>query len=150
MPALGQESAPTYHNPTGSFVIRPELRITVADDHTSVGIGAGVGYAVITGVLPGARGMVIIDDGQVGGELGLNLTLTPPLDFYLVPFAYGELGRRFDSFGGAWIYAGGGGLYIGEPASPLGLQLGWIFRRYVYEDIELDGSGLFVALTIRI
>ncbi len=149
MPVLAQESEPRYHNPTGSLVIRPELRITVANDRTVVGIGAGVGYAVITGVLPGARGMVIIDDGSIGGEVGLNLTLTPPLDFYLVPFAYGEVGRRFDSFGGAWMLAGGGGLYIGEPASPLGLQLGWIFRRYFYEDIGIDGSGLFVALTIR-
>jgi hypothetical protein len=149
MPALGQAVTPRYHNPTGSLVIKPELRVTVGGDRTVVGIGVGVGYAVITGVLPGVRGMVIIDD-EVGGELGLTLTLTPPLDFYLVPFAYGEVGRRFDGLGSAWLYAGGGGLYVGEPASSLGLQAGWIFRRYVYESVEIDGSGLLVALSIRL
>lgn len=151
--ALGAMPAPAraqhYHNPRGSFVLRPELALGFSEERTVVGLGAGFGYAVLTGVLPGLRGMVLIDDGELGGELGLTLTLTPPLDFYLVPYGYGELGRRWDSYGGAWMYAGGGGVFLGEPASPLGVQVGWIFRRFVYADFELDGSGPMIALSIR-
>lgn len=147
--SASSEPPRSYHNPRGALVISPSFGVAVGSQTTAVAVGVGVGYAVLTGVLPGLRGVMIFGDG-VAGELATNLTLTPPLDFYLVPFLYGELGRRFDEAGGAWLYAGGGGLYVGEPAAPFGVQVGWIFRRYVYEAVELDGSGLMVGLTLRL
>jgi hypothetical protein len=147
--SVSSEPPKSYHNPRGSFVLSPAFGVAVGSQTTAVAVGVGVGYAVLTGVLPGLRGVMIFGDG-VAAELSTNLTLTPPLDFYLVPFLYGELGRRFDEAGGAWLYAGGGGLYVGEPAAPFGVQVGWIFRRYVYDAVELDGSGLMVGLTLRL
>jgi hypothetical protein len=111
-----------------------------------VAFGAQVGYAVLTGVMPGIRGLIITGDG-VAGELAASLTLTPPLALYLVPFAVAEVGRRFDDQG-AWLYGAGLGAYLGEPESRIGLQAGWMFRRLVYETVSVDASGPIIALVI--
>jgi len=125
------------------------LGIGVGSTQTTVAVGAGVGYAVITGVLPGVRGTVIINEDRVAGELATTLTLTPPITFFVTPFAYGELGRRFD-ISGAWMVAGGPGVYVGDPRDTFVLQVGWIFRRYFFEnDLELDGSGPLVSIAVR-
>lgn len=147
-----QSSAPEepqkYRNPQGSLVVGGAVGIAVGDGKTAVAIGLSVGYAVFTGVLPTLRGVLIIDQ-KVGGELAATLTLTPPLSFVLVPFAHGEVGRRWDGFGEAWLYGGGGGVMLGDPASKLGVQLGWVFRRYAYEKVSVDGSGPLIAISIR-
>lgn len=147
-----QSSAPEepqkYRNPQGSLVVGGAVGIAVGDGKTAVAIGLSVGYAVFTGVLPALRGVLIIDQ-KVGGELAATLTLTPPLSFVLVPFAHGEVGRRWDGFGEAWLYGGGGGVMLGDPASKLGVQLGWVFRRYAYEKVSVDGSGPLIAISIR-
>lgn len=147
-----QSSAPEepqkYRNPQGSLVVGGAVGIAVGDGKTAVAIGLSVGYAVFTGVLPALRGVLIIDQ-KVGGELAATLTLTPPLSFVLVPFAHGEVGRRWDGFGEAWLYGGGGGVMLGDPASKLGVELGWVFRRYAYEKVSVDGSGPLIAISIR-
>lgn len=141
------EEPSRYRNPQGSIQVTGAIGVSVGSEQTLVAIGAGVGYAVVTGVVPGIRGVIIAGDG-IGAELAGTLTLTPPLATYLVPFLVGEAGRRFDEFGGAWLYGGGGGLYVGEPASGLGLQVGWMFRRLVYEDVTLDASGPIISISI--
>lgn len=141
------EEAPAYHNPRGAIVANLLVGVAVGGNSTQVAFGAGVGYAVLTGVLPGLRGMMIVGD-SVAGEVAATLTLTPPLSFFLVPFAYGEVGRRFDALG-AWMLAGGPGLYVGDPRDTIVLQGGWIFRRYFYENVGLDGSGPLISLSIK-
>ncbi len=142
------EEPQKYRNPQGSLVIGGAVGVAVGDGKTAVAIGVSVGYAVFTGVLPALRGVLIIDQ-KIGGEVAATLTLTPPLSFVLVPFAHGEVGRRWDGFGEAWLYGGGGGVMLGDPASKLGVELGWVFRRYAYEKVSVDGSGPLIALSIR-
>jgi len=141
------DSPGAYHNPRGSIVGTLIVGVDVGGVSTRVGVGAGVGYAVLTGVLPGVRGVLIFGD-EMAGELGATLTLSPPITFFLTPFAYGEVGRRFDS-SGAWIVAGGPGLYVGDPRDTFVLQAGWIFRRYLYEVGGVDGSGPLLALNVK-
>jgi hypothetical protein len=141
------EADPPYRNPQGSVQVTGAGSISVGSESTSIAIGVGVGYAVVTGVVPGVRVVVISNDG-LGAELAGTLTLTPPLSLYLVPFVVGEAGRRFLPGGGAWLYGGGGGVYIGEPESRVGLQLGWIFRRLVFENESFDSSGPIITISI--
>lgn len=147
-PAEGPEEPAKYRNPRGSLVVGGAVGIAVGDGKTAVAIGLSVGYAVFTGVLPALRGVLIIDQ-KVGGEVAATLTLTPPLSLVLVPFAHGEVGRRWDGFGEAWLYGGGGGVMLGDPASKLGVELGWVFRRYAYEKVNVDGSGPLIAISLR-
>jgi len=108
--------------------------------------GVSVGYAVVTGVVPGVRGVVIAGEG-IGGEVALMVTLTPPLSWPLVPFVIGEGGYRWDRDFRGWIYGGGGGFYIGGPSRRFGLQVGWIFRRYAIEGFRtVDSSGPIIGV----
>jgi hypothetical protein len=141
---------PQYRNPQGSVVAGATIFAGFGGGRDAVvGVGASVGYAVFTGVLPSVRGLVLVG-GEVGAELALNLTLTPPISYFLVPFLVGEGGRRFHPQEFGWIYGVGGGLYIGEPESRLGLQVGWMWRRIDNGETSLDGSGPIVALSIRL
>lgn len=138
------EDAPPYRNRRGSVVVLASAGIAIGSESTSVAIGAGVGYALVTGVLPSVRAVLIFGDGTAG-ELSLDLTLTPPIAAPLVPFVQGEMGRRFDGAGGAWILAVGGGVYLGDPRSTLNIALGYAYRRYLYENVSLNGSGPILA-----
>ncbi|MCC7386011.1 MAG: hypothetical protein IT384_29455 [Deltaproteobacteria bacterium] len=138
------EDAPPYRNRRGSVVVLASAGIAIGGESTAVAIGAGVGYALVTGVLPSVRALLIFGDGTAG-ELSLDLTLTPPIAAPLVPFVQGEVGRRFDGAGGAWILAVGGGVYLGDPRSTLNIALGYAYRRYLYENASLNGSGPILA-----
>jgi hypothetical protein len=135
------EPPPAYRNPSGSWIVGGALGVATGGAGTVFGFGVSVGYAVITGVVPGVRGVLIAGRG-IGGELAATLTLTPPLDWPIVPFAAGEGGHRWDRDGRGWIYGGGGGVYLGAPSRSFGLQLGWMFRRYAVEGgATVDASG---------
>jgi hypothetical protein len=142
--------ASPYRNPQGSITFNGFIGAAVSSSGSRYGIGAGVGYAVLTGVLPGLRALVIAGDG-IGAELAATLTLTPPLASSITPFAIGEAGRRFDPIGQAWLYGAGAGIYIGEPAAAFGFQIGYMFRRIVYADPigSLDASGPIIAISLR-
>lgn len=139
-----------YRNPAGSVQISGAVSVAVGNEQTVFGLGIGVGYAVITGVVPGFRALLLVGGDEVAGELATTLTLTPPLATYLVPFVLGEVGRRFDGLGGAWLFGAGGGVYLGEPQAGFGLQLGWIFRKYVYESGSISGNGPIIAVSISL
>lgn len=132
-PAFAQDDG-IYRNPSGSISLNAVGGVAVGD-RTSIILGAGVGYAVLTGVLPGVRGLLIAGNG-VGGELATTLTLTPPIPGSFTPFVVGELGRRWDPDVAAWMAGVGGGVYLGEPASSVNLQLGYIHRWFF-----LPGGG---------
>ncbi len=131
----------------GAMLVSLGLGLEVGNQRTRVAASASFGYAVLDGVVPGLRGMVMPSD-PVAGELAPNLFLTIPVDFPVLPFLYGEAGRRFDGSGGAWLLGGGGGLQFGYPRSPFGVQAGWLFRRYFYSNVSVDGSGLLLAATV--
>ena len=131
----------------GSMLVSLGLGVEIGNQRTRAAASASFGYAVLDGMVPGLRGMVVFSD-PAAGELAPNLFLTIPVDFPVLPFAYGEAGRRFDGAGGAWLLGGGGGLQFGYPRSPFGFQVGWLFRRYFYTDVSVDGSGLLLAATI--
>jgi hypothetical protein len=144
---LESSQAPVYRNPQKSINLGLIAGAAVGGGQAQFVIGANVGYAVLTGVVPGVRAVMIAGNG-VAGELGLTVTLTPPITTSFTPFAIGEVGRRFDDLGG-WIYGAGGGLYLGEPAAQFAFQLGWMFRRIVYSDHGVDASGPIVAFSAR-
>lgn len=142
--------APTaYRNPQGSIALSAILfgSFGSGGESTFV-IGVGVGYAVVTGVVPGVRGALVAGGGSIGGDLAATLTLTPPVSWYITPFAVGEVGRRFDDTGG-WLYGAGGGIYIGEPSNTIALQVGWIFRRIVYPSRTFDANYPIIAISAR-
>ncbi len=135
-------------NEQGQLIVSAYLGAVVGQK-SGIAVGAGVGYAVFGGVVPGVRGVVIASDG-IGGEVAATLTLSAPFDFYLIPFLIGEVGGRFDPIGQGLLYGGGGGVYIGNPNSTFGLQLGWMFRRIDYGDIgSADASGPIISLSLR-
>lgn len=141
------EERPRLRNPSGAIALSAVLGVGVGD-RTSFVAGVGVGYAVVTGVLPGIRGLLIADDG-VGGELATTLTLTPPFGGSLTPFVVGETGRRFVPGFAAWFYGVGGGLYLGEPAASVNLQLGYIHRWFVLPSGVTGVGSPIVGVSIR-
>jgi hypothetical protein len=144
---VGDEPIPERRNPAGAWIVGGTIGVAVGDGGTAFVFGASVGYAVFTGVVPGLRGVVVAGRG-IGGELAGTLTLTPPFSWPILPFAIAEGGHRWDPDGRGWIYGGGGGIYIGSPASRFGLQLGWIFRRYAIEDRpDVDASGPIIGVS---
>ncbi|MFO0726198.1 MAG: hypothetical protein U1E65_20610 [Myxococcota bacterium] len=148
--ASADEDPPRYRNPQGSLVLGGGIGIAVGDGKTTVAVGLSAGYAVFTGVVPALRGTVIFAE-KMGGELAATLTLTPPINFFIVPALHGEVGRRWDGFGQAWLYGGGPAVYLGEADSALGLEVGWVFRRYSYDaGVAVDGSGPLISLSVRL
>jgi hypothetical protein len=144
---IAGEPAPEYRNPSGAWIVGGTIGVAVGGAGTAFVFGASVGYAVFTGVVPGVRGVVIAGRG-IGGELAATLTLTPPFSSPILPFALAEGGHRWDPDFRGWIFGGGGGIYVGSPASRFGLQLGWIFRRYAIEDgPDVDASGPIIGVS---
>ena len=152
----GKEKLPKYRNPQGHVQFGATLGIGGAfGGQRAFGGGVGIGYAVLTGVLPGVRGLLIAG-GDIGGELAATLTLTPPFESYLTPFAFGEIGGRFEPTGNGFLYGGGGGLYVGNARSVFSLQVGWVFRQISFPATDtlaaakVDASGPLLALSIRL
>ncbi len=139
------EVPPALCNPAGSLVLGGGLAVRVGKAGAAFGFGVSLGYAVVTGVVPGVRGVLIAGEG-VGAELAATLTLTPPFDWPVLPFAVAEGGHRWDPGGRGWIYGGGGGVSFGS--ARLGVQTGWILRRYEIEDgPTLSESGPLFAVS---
>lgn len=143
-----EERAPEiYRNPTGSIVFGGIVGAAVGNRGTAFVLGASFGYAVVTGVVPGIRGVAVAGDG-FGGELAATLLLTPPLDWPVLPFVVGEGGHRWDRDFSGFIYGGGGGLFIGSPRSRVGLQVGWIVRRFaIHDGPTVDASGPLIGVS---
>lgn len=141
--------APAYRNPRGAVVLSPFVGFVASPSGTSASLGLGAGYAPITGVLPGARAMMIFGD-VLAGELAATLTLTPPLETIVVPFVTAEFGRRFERVYPGWLYGAGGGIYYGRPRDRFGLQAGWIWRRLKPSGLPaVDVSGPLVVASFR-
>jgi hypothetical protein len=146
-----RDDGPKYRNPQGSLMIQGYGGASFSDQGTRIGLGLGIGYAVVTGVVPGIHGELSTGTEGLGGELSANLTLTPPLSLSLTPFARGEVGHHWvPSFGDGWAYGAGGGIFIGDPASSVAFQLGWMFRRLTIDGVNYDISGPIIAFSIRV
>jgi len=122
------------------------------DEQVRFAAGLGLGYAVITGIVPGVRGQVLAGDGPVGGEAAGTLTLTPPISLYLVPFGLGEVGYRWDGDFTGFMWGAGGGLYIGEPTDRFAIQAGYIYREIDTKDpavpkIKLHGPIIALSFS---
>lgn len=147
-PLFEQGPAPAvYRNPTGSMVLGGVVGAAVGERGSAFVLGASFGYAVLTGVVPGVRGVAVAGDG-FGGEIAATLLLTPPLAWPVLPFLVGEGGHRWDPGSSGYIYGGGGGLFVGSPRSRIGFQLGWIVRRYaIHDGPTIDASGPLIGIT---
>lgn len=139
-----------YRNPQGAIVLNLVLGLSTGQSTRFVA-GGQVGYAVLTGVVPGVRGLVIggSDNISTGGEVAATLTLTPPLVLSVVPFVVGEVGRRIQGDFSGWLYGGGGGLFFGKPTNRVSFQLGWIFRRLVVQGRNFDVSAPIIGVSVR-
>ncbi len=133
-------------DPQGTILIGISGGVSTQSDTTFGSVGGHVGYAVITGIVPGVRGNGFFGD-LTGGEVAGTLWLTPPLDFSVVPFAIGEIGYTWRELDGASsngaIYGAGGGLHFGRPTSAWSVRAGVVYRYY---DFEGDGQGFFSPL----
>lgn len=149
-PPPDRDDEPRYRNPQGSINLSAVLGAASSDSGTRFVFGGGIGYAFLTGVMPGVRGLIATGNGGTGGELAATLTLTPPLSFSFTPFVAGEVGRRFEPFGAGWIYGAGGGIYFGDPGGSVAVQLGWMFRRIDFGAPigSADISGPIVGVSI--
>lgn len=136
-----------YRNPQGSINASGILGVGVGAATTFV-VGAGFGYAVFTGVMPGVRAQLIAGD-FVGGEVAGTLTLTPPLPGTFTPFVIGEVGRRFVEDLSAWFYGVGGGVYLGEPSATVNLQIGYVHRWFVVEGSTFSVGAPLVGISMR-
>ncbi|MCA9552405.1 MAG: hypothetical protein KC933_20390, partial [Myxococcales bacterium] len=139
---------PPYRNPTGALVTSGTLGMAIGGNGTSFVLGVGLGYAVVHGVVPGVRGLLVVGHG-VGGELALTATLTPPVSWDVTPFLMLEGGRRWLDDLSGWLYGVGGGVYIGNPMSHFGFQLGWVWRRFVVAGTAYDVSTPIGGVSVR-
>ncbi|MBI4822150.1 MAG: hypothetical protein HY791_38180 [Deltaproteobacteria bacterium] len=145
-----EASSSAVHFEQGRPVIGATFGVGFGSGRTALAAGLSVGVPPISGVLPGIRGLLIAEDG-VGGELALTLALAPPFSASILPFAIGEVGRRFvEDSADAWLFGAGGGLLIGEPSSALNFQLGWMFRRLDFPSGSLDASGPIFGVSARL
>ncbi len=136
-----------YRNPQGTIAASGILGAGIGSTTTFI-IGAGFGYAVFTGVLPGVRAQLIAGD-FVGGEVAGTLTLTPPLPGTFTPFVIGEVGRRFVEDLSAWFYGVGGGVYLGEPSATVNLQIGYVHRWFVFQGGTYDVGAPLIGVSMR-
>lgn len=129
------DTGPALRNPQGSVVVQGLAGMSAGGGQFTALIGLGVGYAVFTGVVPGVRGALFLGD-VFGGELLGNLTLSPPLAGSLVPFVAAEGGYRWEAGLRGPMYGVGGGLFLGDPTGPFGLQIGVMYRVWDYGGAE--------------
>jgi hypothetical protein len=143
---------PSYRYPEGSFSVSGGLGVVSSSSQGTVfEFGLGLGYAVLTGVVPGIRGE-LVTTSQIAGEVAVGLTLTPPLALSFVPFGLAEVGQRWDMYGSAHLYGFGAGIILGEPESHFGVQLGWAWHRYDYGGLigTVDTNGPLIGLAVRL
>jgi hypothetical protein len=140
-----------YRNPQGSILASFFFGGGYSSQNgAAVALGLGFGYAVITGVVPGVRGIMIASGDGVAGEVMGTLTLTPPLTWSITPFAQGEAGYRGDGDDSGVLYGAGIGAFLGDPGGRVALQLGWIWRRLnTRDDRNIDASGPLLGITYR-
>jgi hypothetical protein len=148
--AKAEKEVPEYHNQRGSVIAGGMVGISKDSTGTRYAGGLSLGYAFLTGIVPSVRGLVAKSGDQVSGELAATLTLSPPLSISFVPFLMGEVGRIFDPDGKAWMYAGGGGFYLGSPEDGSALQLGYLFRRITFDGRNYDASGPLIAISVAL
>jgi len=124
---------PNLRDPRGSVIVGVTGGGSFSSNFSYGVIGAHVGYAVLTGVVPGARGAVFFGDLS-GGEGAATLWLTPPLELPIVPFLVGEIGYASQSFSGesfsGALFGAGGGVHLGEPQQRFNARVGLIYRYY--------------------
>ncbi|MCK6545658.1 hypothetical protein L6R52_07295 [Myxococcota bacterium] len=145
-----EDEPPKYHNQRGSVIAGGTVGISKDQYGTRYAGGLSLGYAFVTGVVPSVRGLISKSGDHVGGEIAATLTLSPPLSISFVPFAMGEVGRLFSGGASAWMYAGGGGLYLGSPEDGSALQIGYLFRRITFEGRNYDASGPLIAISVQL
>jgi len=137
-----------YRNPRGRIILEPLIGLAYEEgEGTTFLFGLQIGYAVLTGVVPGFRGVFITTPEGAGGEVAGSLTLTPPLSWSITPYVQGEAGRRFDPDLEAWFYGVNGGAYIGDPASRVALRVGYRWQRFITEDEVLEDTGPVLAVS---
>lgn len=140
---------PPRHDPQGSLPASGVLGLAGGSGGASLVIGAGIGYAVFSGVVPGLRGLVVLGS-RTGGELAFTLSLTPPFGWSVVPFVVGEAGHRWLDGTQGWIVGVGGGAHIGRPEAVVGVRVGWIWRRYLIKGgPAVDASAPIIAVQFR-
>ena len=136
-----------YRDPMGSILLGITGGASVGSGVQYGNVGVQIGYAVLTGVVPGIRGTGYFG-GLTGGEVVGTLWLTPPLELSVVPFAVGEIGYVWQevnsiSTNGA-LYGAGGGLHFGRPTSSLQIRAGVVYRFFDFG----GGSGFVSPLVV--
>lgn len=143
-------SPSNYRNPRGSALTGVYFGLGHnSETGTTFFFGLSVGYALLTGVVPGVRGELIANDRGVGGEVAGTLTLTPPLTWDITPFGIAEVGYHGEDNFSGYLWGLGGGIYIGDPSSRLAIQIGWVYRRLIVEGNDRDISGPILAAVFR-
>jgi hypothetical protein len=127
--SAGTARAQAVHDPQGKVLVGGSAGVTVRDGSTAGTIGLQVGYAVIDGLVPGIRGMVLFGDFG-GGELAGTLFYTPPVTWPVVPFVTAEVGNRWEESTSGPLLGGGGGLHLGSPAARFGVRAGVVYNRW--------------------
>lgn len=130
---LAAASSDGLHDPRGSVEVGLSGGGSFGENFSYGVIGASVGYAVLTGVVPGVRGAVFFGD-LTGGEVAGTATLTPPVRWPVVPFVIGEVGHAWQEFGASSdsgvLLGVGGGVHLGRPGDRIALRGGLIYRYY--------------------
>jgi hypothetical protein len=142
------EPLPTVRNPQGALLVNGVGGLVTGGGGTAGVIGVGVGYAVVTGIVPGIRGLLIFGD-IFGGEVSGTLTLTPPFEGAVTPYAIGEVGHRWEAEARGVIYGAGGGLYLGDPRAMFSLQLGAIYRIWDTQLGRVKGLSPVIGVSVR-
>jgi len=137
------------HEPGGAVLVDGGLAVGAGAGAARFGLSLGVGYALVDGVVPGVRGGVVIGH-EFGGDLVATLRLSLPLDSYVVPYARGELGGRYDGFGLGWTWAAGGGVLIGDPGFGVTLSIGWSFQQIHHGDRVRNANGPALGISVEL
>jgi hypothetical protein len=129
--AAKQRRLSRLHDPRGTVLLGVSGGASFSSNFNYGIVGAHVGYAALTGVMPGVRGAVFFGD-LTGGEFAGMLWLTPPLALPVVPFAVGEIGYASQSPPDAdgMLFGAGAGLHLGEPQARFNMRAGFIYRYY--------------------
>lgn len=131
--ATASEAVGGVHDPEGSVVVGLSGGASFGSELSYGSAGVFAGYAVLDGLVPGARGMVLFGDLS-GGEVASTLWWTPPIEAPVVPFVLGEIGyawqSAFDRDLEGPLYGVGGGIHLGEATAQFNLRAGVVYRYY--------------------
>ncbi len=130
-------------DPQGSLLVGITGGATFASGVQFGTVGVHVGYAVLTGVVPGIRGNVFFG-GLSGGQVVGTLWLTPPINLVVVPFGVAEAGYVWqninDQPSNGAVYGVGGGVHLGRPTDRLAVRAGVIYRYF-----NIDGGEGYIS-----